>query len=113
MLASAEDWLDPDLVNAKSDPIITSSLNDKINGLFFAEASNPSCNDFIQKLVVARDENRASFEVVYISSDENEETQLRFMETSRKKWLVTPFDPDKAKTLANIRRGQDFHSGHP
>jgi thiol-disulfide isomerase/thioredoxin len=100
VLASVEDLLGSDLVNAKGDPIKTSSLKGKIIGLFFAEASNPSCKDFIPKLVAARDENRASFEVVYISSDENEESQLCFMKTSRMKWPATPFDPDKAKTLA-------------
>lgn len=101
LLASVEDLLGPDLVNAKGQTIETSTLNKTLIGLFFSNGSNPNCKDFTPKLVAARDANRAFFEVVLISSDTSAEEQLKYMKSFKINFPATPFDPEKYRKIAS------------
>ncbi len=97
--ASLEDLFGPSLVDAKGDPVELSALEGKVVGLYFSAEWCPPCRKFTPTLVEARDRNKSDFEVVFVSSDESEKDQQKYMKGYRMKWPAVPFDSQKREEL--------------
>lgn len=97
--ASLQDLLGPSLVDANGNPMEVSSLDGKVVGLYFSAQWCPPCRKFTPLLVEARDANQKDFEVVFVSSDQSEAAQKKYMQDADMKWPAIPFDSEKREAL--------------
>ena len=79
------------LYNAKGEEVSRDELKDKVVGIYFSAHWCPPCRQFTPKLVEFRDQNKADFEVVFVSSDQNEPAQMNYMKEADMKWLAVKF----------------------
>ncbi|MBF0501891.1 MAG: redoxin domain-containing protein [Candidatus Riflebacteria bacterium] len=76
------------LLDAELKPVDVAALDNKIVGIYFsAHWCNP-CQAFTPKLVEFRNANRNAFEVVFVSSDENEDDKKAYMKNTKMEWLT-------------------------
>lgn len=81
------------LVDAQGNAVDRGRLADKLVGLYFSAHWCPPCKKFTPKLVDFRDRHADDFEVVFVSSDRDEQAQLRYMETYDMKWPAVKYGP--------------------
>jgi thiol-disulfide isomerase/thioredoxin len=87
--APGKDWntFFPDgLVNAQGQPVSPDTLNGKKVFLYFASASCGPCHAFCPKLIEFRNRYKDQMEVVFVSQDPSEQTQLKYMQNSQMPW---------------------------
>ncbi len=92
----AEELLGDTLVNADGEKVETSTLKemDKI-AIYFSAQWCPPCRAFTPRLVDAYNEAKeggAAVEVIFVSSDRDEDSMVKYMEDYGMEWLAVPFD---------------------
>jgi len=97
-LASLEELLGPELVDADGNKVELSSLDGKVIGLYFSAEWCSPCRAFTPDLVQAAKSSN-DFEVVFVSSDRSAEDQAKYMKSYRMKWPAIPFDSEKRREL--------------
>ncbi|MFM8655845.1 MAG: thioredoxin-like domain-containing protein [Chthoniobacterales bacterium] len=90
--ATLEELIGTELVDAKGDKVETSSLADKVIGLYFSASWCGPCKMFTPELVKFRDRNDEKFEVVFVSSDRSAEDQQEYMKDYDMEWPAIPYD---------------------
>jgi nucleoredoxin len=99
-LASLEQLVGPELVNADGDTVETSSLAGKVIGLYFSASWCGPCRSFTPGLVKLRDRKDDEFEVIFVSSDRNAEDQAEYMKDYDMEWPAIPYDSPLRGELA-------------
>ncbi len=100
-LASLQDLIGTELVNAKGEAVDVASLDGKIIGLYFSASWCGPCRAFTPELVKLRDRNDEDFEVVFVSSDRSAEDQASYMKDYDMEWPAIPFDSGKRGELSS------------
>ena len=95
--AKAENWLEKrfgkELVNAKGEKVATATLKGKTVGIYFSAHWCPPCRKLTPQLVTLRDAvAKDNFEIVFISSDKDEEAMKGYMKETKMGWLAVPFN---------------------
>ena len=70
----------------------TSELDGKYLGIYFPSYYCPPCRDFTPKLVEFREKHADEFEVVFVSSDFEEDDQFNYIKEANMKFLTLPID---------------------
>ena len=70
----------------------TSELDGKYLGIYFSSYYCPPCRDFTPKLVEFREKHADEFEVVFVSSDFEEDDQFNYIKEANMKFLTLPID---------------------
>ncbi len=96
---SLDDLFGTSLVDSAGKPVETSTLDGKIVGIYFSAHWCPPCRTFSPELVKFRNDNKSSFEVVFVSSDRTEEAQLAYMTELKMEWPAIPFSSPKRREL--------------
>lgn len=96
---SALELLPSELVNAKGEKVSKDSLKGKIVGLYFSAHWCPPCRAFTPNLVAFRDTHSSEFEVVFVSSDKNEEAMKGYMTEMKMQWLAVPFSDSAVSAI--------------
>ncbi len=99
-----EEMFGPQLTNVKGEKVDASALKGKIVGLYFSAHWCPPCRSFTPLLVKFRDDmvkQGKNFEVVFISSDEDETKMQGYMKDAKMQWLAVPFDSPRKDKIAS------------
>jgi nucleoredoxin len=99
-LASLQDLIGTELVNAKGETVDVSTLEGKVIGLYFSASWCGPCRAFTPELVKLRDRNDEDFEVVFVSSDRSADDQQEYMKDYDMEWPAIPFDSSKRGELS-------------
>lgn len=99
-LASLQDLIGTELVNAKGETVDVASLEGKVIGLYFSASWCGPCRAFTPELVKMRDRNDEDFEVVFVSSDRSAEDQAKYMKDYDMEWPALPFESPKRGELS-------------
>lgn len=98
-----EDALPSELFKKNEDPVSTSSLKDKYLAIYFSAHWCPPCKMFTpvlaetyNKLKVA---GRDDFEVIFVSSDKDEESFSEYFASMPSAWLALPYAKRKEKEM--------------
>lgn len=99
-----ENWLEKrfgkELVNAKGEKVATSTLAGKTIGIYFSAHWCPPCRAFTPKLVEFRDAvAKDKFEIVFISSDKDEDAMKGYMKETKMGWLAVPFNSEQRNAV--------------
>lgn len=100
-LASLQDLIGTELVNARGETVDVASLDGKIVGLYFSAHWCGPCRAFTPELVKLRNRNDEDFEVVFVSSDRSADDQAEYMKDFGMKWPAIPFDSAKRGELSS------------
>ncbi len=90
-------------VNAQNEQVDAEALSGKRIGLYFSAIWCPPCRDFTPRLVDAYNTMRQQgqpFEVVFVSSDRNNEAMFQYMNEYDMAWLSVPFDDERRMAMA-------------
>ena len=76
-------------------------LDGKIVGVYFSASWCGPCRAFTPKLVKFHKEvaKKNGFEIVFVSSDKNEQAMFDYMKKDGMPWYVLPFDAEQKKAL--------------
>lgn len=100
-LASLEELLGNELIDADGNKVELSTLQGKVIGLYFSAEWCPPCKMFTPELVKLRDRNDDKFEVVFVSSDRSAEDQQKYMEGYDMEWPAIPFESPVREQLGS------------
>jgi|11BtaG_2_1085332.scaffolds.fasta_scaffold01082_7 S1-C subfamily serine protease len=88
-----------DLYDSNERRVSKSSLRGKIIGVLFSAHWCPPCREFVPKLVDFKRRNSQHFEVVFVSSDKDENSQFRYMREYSMDWFTTIYGSYESKDL--------------
>lgn len=91
---------DGELLNHVGEKINSSNLEGKFLGIYFSAYWCPPCQEFTPKLVEFRNKNVEDFEVVFVSSDYDQEEQFNYIKEAKMKWLTVPIDSNVSLSLS-------------
>jgi len=91
---------DGELLNHVGEKINSSNLEGKFLGIYFSAYWCPPCQEFTPKLVEFRNKNVEDFEVVFVSSDYDQEEQFNYIKKARMTWLTVPIDSNVSLSLS-------------
>ncbi len=87
------------LVDNSGGSVGIDTLSGKIVGIYFSAHWCPPCRAFSPKLVEFRNANSVDFEIVFVSSDKNEEAQFEYMKEVNMEWPAVKYGSDAANSL--------------
>ncbi|MBQ7207900.1 MAG: redoxin family protein [Lentisphaeria bacterium] len=110
LFLGAEDGAAPWFVEKFGEQLQTASgrkvdakqvLAGKTVGVYFSASWCGPCRAFTPKLVKFHKEvaKKSNFEIVFVSSDRNEQAMFDYMKKDRMPWYVLPFDAEQKKAL--------------
>ncbi|HAL92877.1 MAG TPA: hypothetical protein DCM68_07635, partial [Verrucomicrobia bacterium] len=91
------------LVNAKGKKVSTAELAGKKIGIYFSASWCPPCRAFTPLLVAAYNQIQTEgkpFEIVLVTSDQNEAAMEKYMKDHEMPWLAIPFGDKPIAALA-------------
>mmetsp|Transcript_31997 Transcript_31997/g.80558 ORF Transcript_31997/g.80558 Transcript_31997/m.80558 type:complete len:161 (+) Transcript_31997:111-593(+) len=90
----AELLKDAHLVKANGDKVDASTLQGKLVALYFSAHWCPPCRQFTPTLkdVYEETSDKHNFQVVFVSSDEDQEAMKGYMNDAHGDWLAVSFD---------------------
>jgi len=88
------------LLDGRRNPATVEVLKNKFVGLYFSAHWCPPCRAFSPKLVEFRDAHTKDFEVVFISSDKDENAQFAYMKELNMKWYTVKYRSEVAKSIS-------------
>ncbi|KAJ1489687.1 thioredoxin-like-domain-containing protein [Baffinella frigidus] len=83
------------LVNAAGAPVAASSLKGLLVAFYFSAHWCPPCREFtpvLKDFYEAVNEPEKKFEVVFVSSDNDEAARLKYMKEAHGEWLSLPIE---------------------
>ena len=87
------------LLDSNGKKVSNSVLSGKTVGIYFSAHWCPPCRSFTPNLVKFRDKNKKNFEVVFVSSDRDENAQMKYMKEADMKWYTLAHRSDAANAL--------------
>ena len=94
------------ILDAKGRSVSRKELAGKTVGFYFSAHWCPPCRQFTPQLVKFRDANQEEFEVVFVSSDNSPQEQMKYMKETKMKWYTLAHRSNEANALAqkfNVR----------
>ena len=88
------------LLSHEGNQTDSSYLEGKYLGIYFSAYWCPPCQEFTPKLVEFRNKNVEDFEVVFVSSDFDQEEQFNYIKEAKMKWLTLPIDSNVSLSLS-------------
>ena len=90
------------LIDRSKSVVEVSSLSDKKVGIYFSAHWCPPCRAFTPHLVSVYNELKKQgkkFEIVFVSSDQDEKHMMAYMAEMKMPWLAIPFGDERVKKL--------------
>lgn len=94
--------LGDELINTKGEKFGVDSLDGKIVGLYFGASWCPPCRAFVPDLVKVYNtikEDSKPFEVVFVTSDRDEEEMMGYMKKYNMPWLALDYENEHVAKL--------------
>ena len=88
------------LTDAEGKAVSLDSLKGKAVGIYFSAHWCGPCRAFTPELVKFRDANPGAFEVVFVSSDKDDEAKAGYMKEAGMKWPTVPLKGEVGNALS-------------